>query len=184
MKRICVYCGSKVGINGSYAEAATALGRSLARRSCRLVYGGGSVGLMGRIADVVLKGGGEVLGVIPRDLWQRELGHRGLTELVVVDDMHERKAFMAESAEAFVALPGAYGTLEELFEVIAWAQLEIHNKPVGLLNTNGYFDHLLSFLDHSVQEGFLREHHRDLLRVETDAEALVDDLLAHMEAGR
>jgi uncharacterized protein (TIGR00730 family) len=176
-RRVCVYCGSKTGGGQPYTAAALALGGALARRSLSLVYGGGNVGLMGLLADAVLAGGGQVAGVIPRALADRELAHLKLTELHVVEDMHQRKALMAAQAHAFVALPGGYGTLEELFEALAWAQLGFHPKPVGLLNTAGYFDHLLAFLDHAVTEQFLQARHRQLLRVAAEAEPLLDALL-------
>ncbi|MFH1568395.1 MAG: TIGR00730 family Rossman fold protein [Gemmatimonadota bacterium] len=180
---ICVYCGSKSGREPVYARAAVALGQALAGRGFGLVYGGGNVGLMGALADAVLSRGGQVVGVIPRALVQQELAHRGLTELVVVADMHARKAQMAARASAFAALPGGYGTLEELFEVVAWAQLEIHTKPVGLLNAGGYFDQLVAFLDQAVERDFLRPRHRALLRVAADPEALVDELALLLEGG-
>ena len=152
MKTICVYCGSNLGNRPVYGERAAELGTRLAREGLTVVYGGGNVGLMGITADSVLAAGGQVVGVIPHALKQRELAHQGLTELLVVDDMHERKALMADRADAFITLPGGYGTLEELFEALAWSQLGIHQKPVGLLNTAGYFDHLLAFLDHAVAD--------------------------------
>lgn len=178
--KICVYCGSKSGAGEIYASAATALGAAIAESGFGMVYGGGNVGLMGIAAESVMAGGGEVVGVIPRALKEKELAHLGLAELVVVDDMHERKAVMAARADAFIALPGGYGTLEELFEATAWAQLGIHLKPVGLLNTAGYFDHLLAFLDHAVREEFLQTRHRSLLRVDSDPRKLVDSLIAAM----
>jgi uncharacterized protein (TIGR00730 family) len=176
-KRICVYCGSKAGDSQDYRRAAAELGRAIARRGLGAVYGGGNVGLMGCLADAVLSGGGQVCGVIPQALEQKELAHQELTELIVVENMHQRKATMARLAHAFVALPGGYGTLEELFEALAWAQLGIHPKPVGLLNIGRYYDHLIAFLDHAVQEGFLQPQHRSLLRLEAEAEALVSALL-------
>jgi len=178
MVRVCVYCGSKTGSDKAYAAQAVSLGTALAGRGLGLVYGGGNVGLMGCLADAVLDAGGEVTGVIPRALEQQELAHRGLNELIVVDDMHARKSTMAARADAFVAMPGGYGTLEELFEVAAWAQLGIHPKPVGLLNCGGYFDHLIAFLDHAVNEEFLRPQHRALLHAETDPETLIATLFA------
>ena len=172
-----MYCGSKAGKDGGdslYVRHAVALGRAIAERGLGLVYGGGNVGLMGHIAEAVMAAGGEVVGVIPRHLEQLELAHREITELVVVEDMHERKAMMAQRSAAFVALPGGYGTLEELFEATAWAQLGYHQKPIGLLNSDGYFDHLIAFLDHALREAFLRPQHRALLRVESDPETLID----------
>ena len=175
--RICVYCGSKAGHHQAYARVASALGAALAQRGLGLVYGGGNIGLMGQLADAALAGGTEVIGVIPQLLDDRELAHRGLTELIVVEDMHQRKTIMAQRAHAFIVLPGGYGTLEELFEITAWSQLGFHRKPVGLLNIEGYFDHLIAFLDHAVREQFLQPHHRALLRVETDVDTLIEYLL-------
>jgi len=172
-----VYCGSQVGGNQAYVSQAIRLGAALATRGLGLVYGGGNIGLMGCLADAVLANGGEVIGVIPRALEQKELAHRGVTELIVVADMHARKSAMAERADAFVAMPGGFGTLEELFEATAWAQLGIHPKPVGLLNCEGYFDHLIAFLDHAVREQFLRPQHRDLLQADPDPAALLTSLL-------
>jgi uncharacterized protein (TIGR00730 family) len=157
---------------------AQALGEAIANRGYGLVYGGGGIGLMGCVADAVLQAGAPVLGIIPRALMARELGHRNITELVVVDDMHQRKAMMTSRATAFVAMPGGYGTLEELFEMLAWLQLEIHDRPVGLLNPGGYFDHLMTFLDHAMGEGFLHAEHRALLRTGDDPTALLDELLS------
>ncbi len=181
--KICVYCGSKAGKAGAdstYARDAVTLGDTIARRGFGLVYGGGNVGLMGLVAEAVMDAGGETVGVIPRALEEKELAHRGVSELIVVEDMHERKAIMARRAAAFVALPGGYGTLEELFEVTAWAQLGFHHKPIGLLNTDGYFDHLLAFLDHAMREEFLRERHRALLSVESDPATLIDSTVASL----
>ena len=174
--RLCVYCGSKTGNDPIYGQTATALGRALARRGLGLVYGGGSIGLMGLLADAALSGGAEVIGVIPHRLNQLEFGHQGLNELIVVQNMHERKARMAQHAQAFLALPGGYGTLEELFEALAWSQLGLHRKPVGLLNLRGYFDQLVAFLDRAVGQGFLSPRHRELVRVDQDLESLLDEL--------
>lgn len=176
MRRLCVFCGSSSGLQPAYHSAAQSLGRALTDRRIGLVYGGAHVGLMGAVADAVLSGGGEVIGVIPRALVEREIAHRGLTELRVVDSMHERKALMADLANGFVALPGGAGTLEELFEVWTWAQLGLHRKPCGLLNVNGYFDALGEFLDHATSEGFLRAEHRAMLMMETDPAVLLDRL--------
>jgi uncharacterized protein (TIGR00730 family) len=174
MDRIGVFCGSSPGLRPAYADAARALGRTLAERRLGLVYGGSAIGLMGLLADAVLDGGGEVIGVIPQALLDREIGHRGLTELHVVASMHERKAKMAELADAFVALPGGMGTLEELTEVLTWAQLGLHAKPCGLLDVGGYFAPLVAFFDHAVEEGFLRREHRAMLVVEREANALLE----------
>jgi uncharacterized protein (TIGR00730 family) len=163
MSRICVFCGSSPGVRASYAAAATALGAELVRRGLGLVYGGGSVGLMGVLADAVLGAGGEAIGVIPRGLASRELAHAGLTELRVVESMHQRKATMASLVDAFVALPGGLGTLEETLEVLTWSQLGIHDKPVGVLNTEGYYDGLIRLLTHAVREGFVHPDHVGLI---------------------
>jgi uncharacterized protein (TIGR00730 family) len=179
MKRICVFCGASTGRNGRYAELARRLGRTLARRGVGLVYGGGGVGLMGVLADATLEAGGEVVGVIPQALQLRELAHAGLTELRVVRSMHERKAMMADLSEGFVALPGGMGTLEELFEVLTWAQLGLHARPCGLLDVDGYFRPLTAFLDHAVTEGFVRPEHGRILHVEEDPDVLLDRFLAY-----
>jgi len=178
LRRVCVFCGSSAGIDPDYRAAATALGGLLAGRGIGLVFGGGHVGLMGAVADAVLAAGGEAVGVIPRGLQRRELGHEGLTELRVVGSMHERKAQMAELADGFLALPGGMGTLEEAAEALTWAQLGIHGKPVGLLDVRGYWQPLVRFLDHAVAEGFLRPEHRRLCLVERDPAALLDRLAA------
>ncbi|MBE2314931.1 TIGR00730 family Rossman fold protein [Solirubrobacter sp. CPCC 204708] len=177
MKSVCVYCGSSAGNDPAYLEAARQLAAVLAQRGLRLVYGGASVGLMGAVADTALAHGGEVVGVIPQVLVDREVAHPGLTELHTVADMHERKARMAELSDAFVALPGGIGTLEELIEVYTWSYLGIHDKPLGLVNTNGYYDGLTTFLDHSVTEGFLRPETRAGLKVAADPETLLDELV-------
>lgn len=168
MNSICVFCGSRDGTRQAYTEAARATGRELARRGITLVYGGGNVGLMGVLADAALEEGGRVVGVIPRALLPFEVGHLGLSELRVVETMHERKAMMVEMSDAFLALPGGIGTLEELFEVWTWAQLGAHRKPCGLLNVAGYFTPLAAFLDTLVPQGFLREDHRAMLVEESD----------------
>ena len=178
MRRICVYAGSNPGSDPAYAEAARALASLMAERGIGLVYGGGKVGLMGVLADTVLAAGGEAIGVMPQALIDREIGHPGLTELKVVQSMHERKALMAELADAFVAVPGGIGTLEELIEVYTWSQLGIHDKACGVLNVRGYYDGLAAFLDHAVQEGFLRPQHRAVLTVAEDPEQLLDALAA------
>jgi uncharacterized protein (TIGR00730 family) len=160
-----------------YREAALEVGRELARRGIGLVYGGASVGLMGALADAALEAGGEVIGVIPRALVEKEISHRGLSELCVVESMHERKALMAERADAFLALPGGFGTLEEIFEALAWRQLRIHRKPCGLLNVAGYYDGLLAMLDHAVAEGFLRSENRGLIVSDSEPGRLIELLL-------
>ncbi len=163
LKRVCVFCGSSPGSRPGYAAAAREMGTLLAERGIGVVYGGGRVGLMGTVADAALAAGGEVVGVIPEALVAREVGHAGLTELRVVRSMHERKALMADLADAFVALPGGLGTWEELCEVLTWAQLGIHDKPCGILNAEGYYDGLLALLDHAVAERFVRPEHRALV---------------------
>jgi uncharacterized protein (TIGR00730 family) len=178
MKRICVFCGSSPGHDPRHLEAARATGRTLAERRVGLVYGGGSVGLMGAVADAALAAGGEVIGVIPRVLQIRELAHRSLTTLHVVGSMHERKALMAELSDGFVALPGGMGTLEELSEVLTWAQLGLHARPVGLLDVAGYYQPLVRFFDQAVTAGFLRPAHRALLLVGHQPAALLDALAA------
>jgi len=175
-RRVCVFCGASAGRGDVYARAAGDLGRTLAARGIGLVYGGGRVGLMGAVADGALEGGGRVYGVITRLLMDKELGHTGVAELIVAESMHERKARMAEMSDAFIALPGGLGTLDELFEILAWAQLGIHSKPVGLLNTAGYYDALMNFLDHVERESFLRLNHRTDVHFDGDAERLIEKL--------
>ncbi len=176
--RVCVYCGSRPGLRPGYALAACTMGRAIAERGWQLIYGGGKVGLMGLLADAALASGGQVVGVIPESLMQREVGHPGLTELHVVPTMHRRKQMMAEDTDAFIALPGGIGTLEELFEVWTWAQLGYHDQPIGLLDVDGYYRSLLHFLDHSVEQGFLDAPCRAGLLVDTDAERLLDRIAA------
>ncbi len=178
MKRVCVFSGSSPGADIAYRAAATDLGHRIAERGIELVYGGASVGLMGAVADAALEGGGHVIGVIPQPLVDREIAHPGLGDLRVVDSMHERKAVMAELSDAFVALPGGVGTLEELFEVYTWNQLGLHAKPLGLFNVRGYFDGLARFLDHAVTERFVTAQHRAMLLVEEQLDPLLDGLAA------
>lgn len=178
LRSICVFCGASPGANPVYAEAAAALGRELAQRGMTLVYGGGEVGLMGVVADAALAAGGEVIGVIPQSLQDSEIGHRGLTRLEVVEGMHARKARMAELADAFIALPGGLGTLEELFEVWTWGQLGYHGKPLGLLEVNGFYAKLIGFLDHLVDERFVRRQHRGMLQVRETPQDLLEALAA------
>ena len=186
MKRVCVFCGSNAGTRPEYGIAAQRLAAVLARRGLGLVYGGGNIGLMGMLADSMLQAGGEVIGVIPQSLVAKEVAHRGLTELRIVDTMHQRKAMMNELSDAFVALPGGFGTLDELFEILTWSQLGIHGKPVGLLNASGYYDSLLTMLDHAVEERFLRPAHRELVIADTEADSLVRHLssFAPVQAGK
>ena len=178
LRRLCVYAGSNPGIRPDYREAAAELAEAMAARDVGLVYGGGKVGLMGVLADTILAAGGEAIGVMPQPLVDREIAHTGLTELKVVGSMHERKALMAELADGFVAVPGGIGTLEELVEVFTWAQLGIHAKPCGVLDAAGFYTGLSGFLDHMVQEGFLRAENRARLVSESDPGALLDRLEA------
>jgi uncharacterized protein (TIGR00730 family) len=179
MKSICVFCGSSSGGAPAYRESAQALGQELVRRGLRLVYGGGNVGLMGVLADTVMREGGEAIGVIPRALRAKEVAHLALTQLRVVGSMHERKALMAELCDAFLALPGGFGTLEEFCEVLTWAQLGLHAKPCGLLNVNGYYDPLLKLFDHAVTEGFLRAENRSLVLAAETIEGVFGQLTAY-----
>jgi uncharacterized protein (TIGR00730 family) len=174
--RLCVFCGSSTGADPAFRRAAETLGAALVRQEIALVYGGGNIGLMGVIADHVMQAGGQVIGVIPRQLLEKELAHHGITDLRVVGSMHERKALMAELAEGFIALPGGYGTIEEFSEVLTWSQLGLHAKPMGLLNVSGYYDHFLRFLDHAVDVQLLRPEHRRLVLESDDAQ----QLLQHM----
>jgi uncharacterized protein (TIGR00730 family) len=174
IRSICVFCGASSGHDPRHAAAAASVGGALATRGIRVVYGGGRLGLMGAVADAALAAGGEVVGVIPRGLVDRELAHTGLTELVVVETLHERKAEMATRADAFIALPGGLGTLEELAEVLSWAQLDLHEKPIGLVDEGGYFAALEAFLDHAVAEGFVAGRHRRLLLSERSLDSLLD----------
>ncbi len=176
MKSVAIYCGSASGARSSYVAAAEALGRELARRDITLVYGGASVGLMGAVADAALAHGGRVIGVIPRQLVDREIAHPGLSELIVVSTMHERKAEMSVRADAFIAMPGGFGTLDELFETLTWSQLGIHRKASGLLDIDEYWEPLVRFVDHAMDQGFLRPAHRALLIREADPNRLLDRL--------
>jgi len=177
VQSICVYCGSSSRAREEYFEAARATGRAIASRGLGLVYGGAKVGLMGVVADTVLAAGGRAIGVIPRPLVEKEVAHPSLTELHVVESMHDRKALMAELAGAFIALPGGFGTLDELFETLTWGQLKFHEKPIGLLNIDGYFDSLLAFCDRAVQDGFIHPAHRDMILVDTNPAELLARML-------
>ena len=179
MRRVCVFCGSNAGANPAYAAGARQLGEELTRAGVGLVYGGSNVGIMQVVADTVLAGGGEVIGVIPRGLVERERAHRGLTELRVVETIHERKAQMNELSDGFIALPGGLGTLEEFFEAWSWGQLGVHAKPCGLLNVAGYYDRLLGFLDHAMAEQFLRPDHRAMVLVDADPARLLERFAAY-----
>lgn len=179
LRRLCVFCGSSIGRDPAFAEAARALGRAIAERGVALVYGGASVGLMGAVADAALASGGEVIGVLPRSLFARELAHQGLSELRVVGSMHERKALMAELSDGFIAMPGGIGTFEELFEIWTWAQLGDHAKPCSLLNVSGFYDGLIAFLDQVVDQLLLKPKIRDMLLVERDPAALLARLAAY-----
>jgi uncharacterized protein (TIGR00730 family) len=173
MKRVCVYCGSGMGGQDGYAEAARALGRALVERGVGLVFGGGRIGMMGVLARTVLEGGGEAVGVIPKDLMDKGLGLTTASSLRVVETMHARKSLMADLADGFIAMPGGFGTMEEFFEALTWAQLGLHAKPCGLLNVKGYFDDLIRFVDHAVQEQFIDPVHRSLLLVDDSPESLL-----------
>ena len=177
--RICVYCGASDGVNGEYLASASALGAEMARRGYGLVYGGGGVGLMGAVARSVAQHGGAVHGVIPTPLMSKEIAGEPVGDLEVVDSMHIRKARMAELSDAFIALPGGFGTLEELFETITWTQLGIHRKPIGLLNVAGFYDPLLAMIEHSIVQGFVRPKYRGMLVAESDPAALLDRLAVH-----
>jgi uncharacterized protein (TIGR00730 family) len=179
MRSVCVFCGSSMGRLDLYAAAARAVAKALVDRDLRLVYGGASVGIMGTVADEMLRLGGQAVGVIPESLARREVAHRSLTELHVTQTMHERKMLMATLSDAFIALPGGIGTLEEIFEIWTWAQLGIHDKPCGLLNVNGYFDPLISFLDRAVSEQFVRPAGRSLLLVDSEPEELLRRFIGH-----
>ncbi len=182
IKNICVFCGSKIGVQQAYSDAAIALGKEMVKRDIGLVYGGASVGIMGLIADTILEAGGRAVGVIPLWLMQMEVAHKSLNDLIVTDDMHTRKAKMGELSDAFVTLPGGLGTMEELFEVLTWAQLKIHSKPVGLLNVTGYYDKLLTFLDDGVTGGYIHPEHKDILKVANEPTSLLD-LIGFAEYG-
>lgn len=173
LKSICLFCGSSPGVDPAFRLAAAQLGTTLAYNNIRLVYGGGHVGLMGVAADACLAAGGEVVGVIPRKLMEKEVGHAGLTQMHVVETMHERKALMTQLSDGFIALPGGYGTLDELFEALTWQQLAYHLLPVGMLNVSGFFDHLVQFLDHARDQRLLRDAHRDSLIVDNDLSLLI-----------
>jgi uncharacterized protein (TIGR00730 family) len=182
IRRICVFCGSSSGRGDLYLRVARETAQTLIANRLGLVYGGASVGCMGALADAMLEMGGEVIGVIPRSMREREIAHTGLTKLHIVETMHQRKALMADLADAFLALPGAYGTLDEFFEILTWAQIRIHAKPAGLLNVEGFYDPLLAFLDRAVSEGFLKQNNRDLFLVDSAPARLVERLLAHQPA--
>lgn len=183
MEKVCVFCGSADGVSEEFYQAARALGRALARRGLVLVYGGGKTGLMGAVADGALEQGGQVIGVIPEHFNTPQLAHPGLSRLEVVPDMHTRKARMAALSDAFIALPGGYGTLEELFEVLTWAQIGLHSKPIGLLNPRGYYDALLAFLRQARQEGFLYAEHERLFVVAEEPGSLLDAMAAYRHPG-
>ncbi|MBD1912078.1 MULTISPECIES: TIGR00730 family Rossman fold protein [unclassified Leptolyngbya] len=176
MKRICVYCGSNFGDRPAYLQAAKELGIALADRDMTLVYGGGRVGLMGAIADATLAAGGQVIGIIPQALFDKELAHTGLTDLHIVGSMHERKSLMAELSDAFIAMPGGLGTFEEFFEIATWTQLGFHKKACGLLNIEGFYSELLSFLNHATNEGFIRSEHRSIVLTDEDPATLIEKL--------
>ena len=179
MKRLCVFCGSSPGRKPEYLQAARELGRILASRNLALVYGGANIGVMGAIADAVLADGGEVIGVIPQGLVEKEIGHSRLSDLRIVHSMHERKSLMFELSDAFIALPGGLGTIEEFFEVLTWTQLGMHQKPCGLLNVCGYYDKMVEFLDHAVEERFIQPAHRTMALIDENPESLLNQLDAY-----
>lgn len=179
MQRICVFCGSSPGAGQDYVQVARSLGLTLAERNITLVYGGASVGLMGQLANACLEAGGDVIGVIPRRLFEMELAHKQLAQLHVVETMHERKSLMAELADGFIALPGGLGTIEEIFEVLTWSQLGIHQKPCGLLNTRRYFDNLLKFLDGGVEQMFIETTHREMILIDESPGDLLNKFAAY-----
>jgi uncharacterized protein (TIGR00730 family) len=182
MKNICLFCGSAVGKNPIYQKTAKELGLLFVKNQIRLVYGGGKVGLMGIIADTVMQNGGKVVGVIPQFLIEMEVAHSRLSEQIMVKTMHERKKRMTDMAQGFIVMPGGLGTMDEFFEVLTWAQLGLHSKPIGLLNTNGFFDKLLDYIDFSVEEGFVKTQSRQMILVDTEPEALLDKM-QNYEAG-
>ena len=179
MKRICVYCGSNPGRNPDFLQAAEALGQALVDRGLGLVYGGASIGVMGAVANAVLAHGGEAIGVIPEALHEKEITHTGLSEQHIVGSMHERKALMAELSDGFIALPGGWGTFEEIFEALTWAQLGIHRKPCGLLNVSGYYDHLGAFLEHAIEQQFVKPECRAMLMISPDPQGLLEQFAAY-----
>ncbi len=177
MKNICVFCGSSLGLRPAYQQAAATLGTIIAQRRMNLIYGGSKVGLMGIIADAVLAGGGEVIGVIPEFIDAKEIAHTGLTKLYIVNSMHERKSLMADFSDGFIAMPGGFGTFEEFFEVLTWGQLGLHQKPHGLLNIEGYYDPLLKLVDTAIAQKFIREAHRNLILTSPNPESLLDSMI-------
>lgn len=179
--RVCVFCGSSAGARPIYTKTAQQLGKAIASQNMGLVYGGGSIGLMGIIADAVLKERGDVIGIIPYALSSNEIAHQGLTELRYVPGMHERKAMMAELSDAFIAMPGGFGTLDEFFEILTWSQLGFHSKPIGLLNVDGYFDLLLAFIDHVLQERFIQAKHHQLMVISSEPEMLLSELISRRD---
>jgi len=176
MNAIAVFCGSSAGKDPLYSRLAVDLGRTFARRGITLLYGAGNIGLMGVMADAALENGGRVFGSIPHFIKEKEVCHTGLSELVLVDSMHQRKQLLAEKADGFITLPGGFGTLDELFEILTWKQLQLHKKPIGLLNWNGYYDHLVAHIDRMIDEGFIKPQHRDLLVVSDDLDTLLDEM--------
>ena len=175
--KIALYCGARLGNDPTYAELARYVARTLAHRGIGIVYGGGNIGLMGEIAEAAIQAGGEIIGIIPGSMVEEELAHHGITRLEIVSNMHQRKARIEELSDAFIALPGGYGTLDELFEIITWRQLKLHHKPIGLLNHQGFYDHLVAFIDKACQEGFVPAKNRDLLIVANDLETLLKKML-------
>jgi uncharacterized protein (TIGR00730 family) len=179
LQSVCVFCGSNPGRDPVYERAARTMGETLAARRIKLIYGGGGIGLMGAIANATMNAGGEVIGVIPHALRQKELAYHKLTELHVVDTMHQRKQMMADLTQGFIAMPGGFGTFEELCETITWAQLGLHNKPIGMLNVNGYYDRMLAMFDHATAEGFVSQRHRQMICASPDPNLLLDEMMAY-----
>lgn len=177
MRSVCVFCGSSVGGNPAYIEGARKTGRLIAERGMTLVYGGGNIGLMREVADSAIAGGARVIGVMPGSIVEKEIAHKEITKLHIVDSMHERKALMAQLSDGFIALPGGFGTLDEMFEIMTWNQLEIITKPTGMLNINGFFDHLIAHINHAVAEKFVRPEHQDNLIVDTDPKRLLERMM-------
>jgi len=176
MKSICVYCASSIGKNPLYAKVAVDLGETLATYGIRTIYGGAKVGIMGKLAEGVISNQGEIIGIIPEFLKTKEIAHEGLTELITVSNMHERKSLMQEMSEGFITLPGGFGTMEELFEILTWGQIGLHKKPIGILNINGYYDHLLGLIDRMIEEELLNEKHKEIILVSDSIEDLISQM--------
>ncbi|MYB33603.1 MAG: TIGR00730 family Rossman fold protein [Gammaproteobacteria bacterium] len=183
VKQLCVFCGSKPGNGPAYTEAATALGHAIGKRNMNLTYGGSSMGLMGTVADAVLEAGGKVTGVIPEVLFDHEHDHPGITRLITVKNMHQRKEVMSSLSDGFIALPGGFGTFEELLEAVTWSQLKIHDKPIGILDIEGYYGFLAAFIEHAIETGFINPKHRHLFRIDDSPDSLLDQIEHWTPAG-